>query len=56
MNTKLQPLDKELLHQRDAYWYAAASLNLPDHLPPGVHADPPAAAVKERDNCAQEGS
>lgn len=33
-----------------------ARLNLPDHLPPGAPADPPAAAVKERDCCAQEGS
>jgi len=33
-----------------------ARLNLPDHLPPGAPADTPAAAVNERDGCAQEES
>jgi len=31
-----------------------ARLDLPDYLPPGAPADPPSAAVKERDCCAQE--
>ena len=33
-----------------------ARLNLPDHLPPGASADPPGAAGKEHDGCAQKES
>jgi beta-1,2-mannobiose phosphorylase / 1,2-beta-oligomannan phosphorylase len=31
-----------------------ARLNLPDHLPPGVPADPPGAVVREHDGCTQK--